>query len=40
MIFRGLGFLAVVWFGSSQVPLPPPSPVSKLSLLCVAGRAY
>ncbi len=40
IIFRGLGFLAVVWFGSS----PTLSPVSKLSLsfsvsFCVAGGA-
>ncbi len=31
MIYRRLGFLAVVWFGSSPTPSPP-SPVSKLSL--------
>jgi hypothetical protein len=40
MIYRGQGFLAVKWFGSS--PPPSPSPVSKMSLflifLCVAGR--
>ncbi len=41
MIYRGPGFLAVVWFGS----LPNPSPLSNLSLFlsipaCRAGRAY
>ncbi len=30
MIYRGPGFLAVVWFGSSTTPSP--SPVTKLSL--------
>ncbi len=43
MIYRGTGFLAVVWFGSS--PTPSPSPVRKLSLflslpVCFANRAY
>ncbi len=28
MVYRGPGFLAVIWVGSS--PTPPPSPVSKL----------
>ncbi len=43
-IFRGPGFLAVVGFGSSPIPLPR-SPVSKMFLfsisvfLFVAGRA-
>ncbi len=41
VIYRGLGLLAVVWFGISPTPFPP-SPVSKLSLSfsvfpCVAG---
>ncbi len=32
MIYRGPGFLAVVWFGSSPTPLPhPPSSLSKLN---------
>ncbi len=31
MFYRGPGFLAVAWFGSSPIPLPP-SPVCKLSL--------
>jgi hypothetical protein len=31
MFYRGPGFVAVVWFGSSPPP-PPPSPGSKLSL--------
>ncbi len=31
IIYRGPGFLMVVWFGSSPPPSPP-SPVSKLSL--------
>jgi hypothetical protein len=31
MIYRGPGFLAVVWFGSSPIPLPP-SPISTLSI--------
>jgi hypothetical protein len=39
MIYRGPGFLAVVWFGSSP-PLPT-SPVSNLFLfLSIAGRAF
>ncbi len=29
MIYKGSGFLAIVWFGSSPIP---PSPVNKLSL--------
>ncbi len=32
MIYRGLGFLAVVWKGSSHLPSSPPPPVSKLYL--------
>ncbi len=44
MIYRGPGFLAVIWFGS--FPTSSPSPVSKASclcllvFLCVADRAY
>ncbi len=43
VIYRGPGFLAVVWFGFSHTPFSP-SPVSKMSLFLnlhgVAGRAY
>ncbi len=31
LIYRGPGFLAVVWFDSLSPPFPPPFPVSKLS---------
>ncbi len=31
-IYRGPGFLAFVWFGSTPTPYPPPSPVSKVTL--------
>ncbi len=43
LLFRGLGFLAVVWFGSSPTPFPPLPSASCLSFtvfLCVAVRAY
>ncbi len=46
VIYRGPGFLAVVWFGSSPAPLPPALPSATASclsfavFLCVAGRAY
>ncbi len=32
MIYKGPGFLAVTWLGSSLAPFPHPSPVRKLSL--------
>ncbi len=43
MIYRGPGFLAVVWFGSSPqplTPLPSPSRLSFSVFLYIAGRAY
>jgi len=46
MIYRGPGFLAVVWFSPSPQPILPPIPsVSQLSLflidfMWVAGQAY
>jgi hypothetical protein len=43
VIYRGLGFLVVVWFGSPPTPFPPLLSASCLSLsvfLCDAGRAY
>jgi hypothetical protein len=44
MIYRGSGYLAVVWFGSKPAPFPLPFPsVNCLSFsvfLCVFGRAY
>jgi hypothetical protein len=43
MIYRGPGFLAIEWFGSSPVPLPLLQSASCLSFsvfLYVAGRAY
>jgi hypothetical protein len=43
MMYRGTGFLAVVWFGSSPIPsplLPSASCLSFSIFLCVAVRAY
>ncbi len=44
MIYRGPGFLAVVWIGSSTSPSPKPLPsatcLSFSVFLCDAGRAY
>ncbi len=43
MIYRGPGFLAVGWFGSSPTPSPPMQSASCLSFsvfLYVAGEAY
>jgi hypothetical protein len=43
MIYRGPGFLAVVWFGSTPTsfpPLPSPTCFSFSVLLCVASPAY
>ncbi len=42
-IYRGPGFLVVIWFGSSPIPLSPLRSTSCLSFpvfLFVAGRAY
>ncbi len=40
-IYRGSGFLVVVWFGSTHLlPLPWASCLSFSVFLCVAGRAY
>ncbi len=43
MIYRGPGFLAVVWFGSTPIPYPPlPSTICLFFsvFLCFADRAY
>ncbi len=44
ILYRGPGFLAVVWYGSSPLHLTPPHPSASCpsfsDFLCVAGRAY
>ncbi len=44
MIYRGSGYLAVMWFGSTPAPFPLPLPsancLSFSVFLCVFGRAY
>ncbi len=40
MISRGPGFLAVIWLGSSPIPLPSASCLSVSVILCIAGQAY
>jgi hypothetical protein len=38
MIYSGAGFLAVIWFLAH--PIPPPSPVSKLSLFLTRWQSF